>query len=147
MWLCRVAVNCYCFPVLRIVLAVVLNNARTKFKTMLTQLLHSLNWLSIRLNWTCALISVVKHIWNSYQRCLNESIKYCHKCKIPAQGDTGLNGKLIHQCHCNSFYWEIVISESQWSAKLHLGVNSHFLSTVCGASIFWKDTGKAFRNL
>ena len=124
MWLCRVAVNCYCFPVLRIVLAVVLNNARTKFKTMLTQLLHSLNWLSIRLNWTCALISVVKHIWNSYQRCLNESIKYCHKCKIPAQGDTGVKFRMeinssmsLQQSllgNCN-FRISVICKTSSWS--------------------------------
>lgn len=56
----------------RIDLVAVLNNAKTKFKTIWTQIQLSQNSQSIKQSWMFVLISVVKHTWNLFLKCLRE---------------------------------------------------------------------------
>ena len=61
-----------CLFVFRIDLVAVLNNARTKFRTIWTQIQLNQSSQSIKLSWILVLISVVKHTWNLFLKCLRE---------------------------------------------------------------------------
>lgn len=61
-----------CLFVFRTDLVAALNSAKTKFKTMWIQTQLNQNSQSIKLSWTLVLISVVKHTWNLFLKCLRE---------------------------------------------------------------------------
>ena len=75
----------FCLFMFRTDLVAVLNNAKTTFKTMWTQIQLNQSSQSIKLSWTLVLISVVKHTWNLFLKCLREWRRSCHKYRSPAR--------------------------------------------------------------